>query len=85
MLSYRSIEELQQQNEKLLAVVRELSDAQEGREKETVDIHTKVHIHMYITMVTIYSCMCTSPWKPLTLVLVSLITMVIIRMYTSPW
>ena len=38
----RSIEELQGQNEKLLAVVRELSDEQERKEKETVDTLTKV-------------------------------------------
>ena len=39
---FRSIEELQKQNEKLLAVVRELSEEQEEKERETVDIHTKV-------------------------------------------
>ena len=39
---FRSIEELQKQNEKLLAVVRELSEEQEEKERETVDVHTKV-------------------------------------------
>jgi hypothetical protein len=37
LLFYRSIEELQEQNQKLLAVVRELSDAQEQQEMETGD------------------------------------------------
>jgi hypothetical protein len=36
-LFYRSISELQEQNQKLLAVVRELSDAQEQKEMETGD------------------------------------------------
>ena len=39
---FRSIEELQKQNEKLLAVVRELSEEQEEKERETVDVQTKV-------------------------------------------
>ena len=39
---HRSIEELQRQNEKLLAVVRELSEEQEEKEKETVETQTKV-------------------------------------------
>ena len=38
---YRGIEDLQRQNEKLLAVVRELSEEQESKERETVDIQTK--------------------------------------------
>jgi hypothetical protein len=37
LLFYRSIEELQEQNQKLLSVVRELSDAQEQKEMETGD------------------------------------------------
>ena len=37
----RGIEDLQRQNEKLLAVVRELSDEQESKERETVDMQTK--------------------------------------------
>ena len=39
---FRSIEDLQKQNEKLLAVVRELSEEQEEKERETVDVQTKV-------------------------------------------
>ena len=37
----RGIEDLQRQNEKLLAVVRELSEEQETKERETVDMQTK--------------------------------------------
>ena len=41
-MTLRNIEELQQQNQRLLAVVRELSDQREEQEKETLDEHTKV-------------------------------------------
>ena len=34
MVIFRNIEELQEQNQKLLAVVRELSESSEQREKE---------------------------------------------------
>jgi len=35
-LTYRSIEELQQQNQKLLGVIRELSEEKEKREGDNV-------------------------------------------------
>ena len=41
-MSFKSIEELQQQNQNLLAVVRELSEEKEQAEQETVDQQTQV-------------------------------------------
>ncbi|CAM1301248.1 TPR (predicted), partial [Pycnogonum litorale] len=40
LVSFRNIEELQKQNQQLLAVVRELSDEQEAKEKSAVDSRT---------------------------------------------
>ena len=42
LVTFRNIEELQHQNQKLLAVVRELSEEKEQREAEYVQEHTKV-------------------------------------------
>ena len=42
LVEFRSIEELQGQNQKLLAVVRELSEERERQEAETVDEKTRV-------------------------------------------
>ena len=44
----RNIEDLQRQNEKLLAVVRELSEEQEEKERETLDIQTKVVFFIFL-------------------------------------
>ena len=42
LVEFRNIEELQEQNQKLLAVVRELSEERERQEAETVDEQTRV-------------------------------------------
>ena len=42
LVVFRSIEELQSQNQKLLAVVRELSEQRETGEREAGEEHTKV-------------------------------------------
>ena len=42
LVEFRSIEELQQQNQKLLTVVRELSEESERQEAETLDEKTRV-------------------------------------------
>ena len=42
LVTFRSIEELQTQNQKLLAVVRELSEDRERQEKDAVDQQTRV-------------------------------------------
>ena len=44
LVTFRNIEELQHQNQKLLAVVRELSEEKEQRESECVLEHTKVRM-----------------------------------------
>lgn len=41
LVNFRNIEELQEQNQHLLAVVRELSEKQETEEKQSADDHTK--------------------------------------------
>ena len=46
LVSFRNIEELQHQNQKLLAVVRELSEEKEQRDTECVLEHTKVSFGM---------------------------------------
>ena len=43
LVSFRSIAELQQQNQKLLCVVRELSEEQERREMEDEDPKVRVN------------------------------------------
>jgi len=43
MCVFRSIEELQEQNQKLLTVVRELSNDQEQRESENTDSKWAMH------------------------------------------
>ena len=42
LVEFRNIEELQERNQQLLRVVRELSDQNEERERQTVDERTKV-------------------------------------------
>ena len=42
LVEFRNIEELQEQNQQLRSVVRELSDQNEERERQTVDERTKV-------------------------------------------
>lgn len=49
-MTLRNIEELQQQNQRLLAVVRELSDQREEQEKETLDEHTKVRQRLSLSL-----------------------------------
>jgi len=44
LLLNRNIEELQEQNQKLLAVVRELSDAQEEKEMQCGDTKLVHHV-----------------------------------------
>ena len=39
-MGFRSIEELQEQNQKLLGVVRELSAEQDAREESLADVRT---------------------------------------------
>lgn len=41
-MTFKSIEDLQQQNQRLLAVVRELSEEKESEEMETLDQQTQV-------------------------------------------
>lgn len=47
----RSIEELQEQNQKLLAVVRELSSEQEMQETETRDTKYVTHTHIVFELI----------------------------------
>ena len=42
LVTFRSITELQEQNQRLLMVVRELGEENEQREKETLDERTQV-------------------------------------------
>lgn len=42
LVDFRSIDELQEQNQRLLGVVRELSEQNEEHEKQTVEEKTKV-------------------------------------------
>ena len=42
LVDFRNIEELQEQNQRLLGVVRELSQQNEERERQTVEDQTKV-------------------------------------------
>lgn len=42
LVDFRSIEELQEQNQRLLGVVRELSQQNEEREKQTIEEQTRV-------------------------------------------
>ncbi len=42
LVEFRSIEELQEQNQRLLSVVRELGEQNEQQEKETLDERTQV-------------------------------------------
>ena len=42
LVDFRSIDELQEQNQRLLGVVRELSQQNEEREKQTVEEKTRV-------------------------------------------
>ena len=42
LVEFRNIEELQEQNQRLLLVCRELSEQNEEREKETLDERTQV-------------------------------------------
>ena len=53
-MTLRNIEELQQQNQRLLAVVRELSDQREEQEKETLDEHTKVRQRLSLSLLFSY-------------------------------
>ena len=42
LVDFRNVEELQEQNQRLLGVVRELSQQNEEREKQTLEEQTKV-------------------------------------------
>jgi len=42
LVSFRNVEELQSQNQRLLAIVRELSESQEKAEKESHDVQVKL-------------------------------------------
>ena len=46
LVCYRNIEELHDQNQKLLLVVRELSEAQEEKEMETGDKKLVIQSHI---------------------------------------
>ncbi len=47
LVTFRSIEELQEQNQRLLMVVREQGEENEQQEKETLDERTQVREGMF--------------------------------------
>lgn len=64
LVDFKSIEELQEQNQRLLQVVRDLGEQNEERERQTIEDQTKVmkksvksrHCHVYQVEIELLCC-----------------------------
>ena len=58
LVDFKNIDELQEQNQRLLKVVRELSEQNEERERQTVEQQTEVHntcyLHVHVRSLSTY-------------------------------
>lgn len=53
LVDFRNIDELQEQNQRLLEVVRELSEQNEERERQTLEQHTSVSVSLHVHYVMV--------------------------------